>query len=295
LIRIDHLSAAFGRFRAVDDVSLHIPPGQSVALWGPNGAGKSTIIRCLLGLVPSRGSITVAGLDARRDGKRARRAIGYVPQELGFYDDLRVREAVRYFARLKGVRAADPAAILAPVALAGHESKRIRDLSGGMKQRLALALAMIGEPPILILDEVTASLDSAGREHLTEVLAAQRAAGRTLLFASHRPAEIRALADRVILLERGRIVSECAPADLDPDHRASSLLRIHMPAPDALRAVDALGRRGIAAHLNGVGILVPAAGRTAAVHALAQDAIPFDDFEFIDPQQAHPAPEVRRA
>ncbi|MCC6678738.1 MAG: ABC transporter ATP-binding protein [Phycisphaerales bacterium] len=295
MIQIDHLSATFGRFRAVDDVSFRIEPGQSVALWGSNGAGKSTIIRCVLGLVPFKGDIRIAGRDARRDGKQARRAIGYVPQELGFYDDLRVREAVRYFARLKGERPADQSAVLASVGLAGHESKRVRELSGGMKQRLALALAMIGDPPILVLDEVTASLDSAGREHLTDVLASLRAAGRTLFFASHRPAEIRALADRVILLERGRIIRESAPADLDDDRPAAALLRIRMPAPTARLAIDALHRRGIHAHLNGVGILVPAAegARAAAVHALAQDSIPFDDFEFIQPgdaHAAHPAP-----
>lgn len=289
MIRIDHLTARFGRFHALDDVSLHVEPGRSLALWGSNGAGKSTVIRCMLGLVPCRGSIRIAGLDALRRGKQARRAIGYVPQELGFYDDLRVREAVAYFARLKGQPRTDLPGLLASVGLAGHDAKRIRELSGGMKQRLALALALIGDPPILVLDEVTASLDAAGREHLTDVLSSLRAAGRTLLLASHRPAEIRALADRVLILERGRAVRECAPADLEDDRPAPALLRIRLAQPAARLAVDALQRRGISARLNGVGILVPAApgSRAAAVHALAQDRIPFDDFEFIQTGEVH--------
>src|SRR5690606_12426351 len=103
--------------------------------------------------------------------KHARRLIGYVPQELGFYDDLGVAEAVGYFARLKGVRLDSPSEPLERVGLAGHERKRVRELSGGMKQRLALAIALLGDPPILVLDEVTASLDACGRQEFVGLLA----------------------------------------------------------------------------------------------------------------------------
>lgn len=206
MIRIDSLRVRFGAFTAVDGVSLHVDAGEAVALWGANGAGKSTIIRCALGLHRYQGTVRIAGHDALSDGKRARRLVGYVPQEVGFHDDARAAEALRLFARLRATRLDDPESALAGVGLAGQSRKRIRDLSGGMKQRLALAIALLGDPPVLVLDEVTASMDASGRDELVDLLARLSAQGRTLLFASHRQEEVRALASRVVMLEAGRIV-----------------------------------------------------------------------------------------
>jgi ABC-type multidrug transport system ATPase subunit len=209
MIEIRNLVQRFGRTVAVNDVSLNVAAGQAVALWGANGAGKSTLIRCILGLYRYSGSIRVDGVDVRRDGKTARRLIGYVPQELGFYDDLRVYEAIRYFGRLKGQRGDDIDSVLDQVGLRGHGGKRIRELSGGMKQRLALAIALLGDPPVLILDEVTASLDAGGRDHFVGVLRDLLISGRrAVLFASHRPEEIQALASRVVALDAGKVVSD---------------------------------------------------------------------------------------
>ena len=209
MIEIRNLVQRFGRTVAVNDVSLNVAAGEAVALWGANGAGKSTLIRCILGLYRYSGLIRVDGVDIRRHGKTARRLIGYVPQELGFYDDLRVQEAVRYFGRLKGHRAGDIDSELNQVGLCGHGGKRIRELSGGMKQRLALAIALLGDPPVLILDEVTASLDASGRDHFVGVLRDLLMSGRrAVLFASHRREEIQSLATRVVALGAGRIVSD---------------------------------------------------------------------------------------
>jgi len=208
MIHIDHLTKRFGRSVAVDDASIRIRPGESVALWGANGAGKTTIIRCLTGLYRYEGTIQVDGYDAIRHGKRVRQQIGYVPQELGFYDDLRVSAAIEFFATLRGV-STNTDSVLARVQLDGHARKRMRELSGGMKQRLALAIALIGDPPVLVLDEVTASLDSAGRREFVALLAAlAQADGRCVLFASHRLEEIEALASRVILLDRGHVADD---------------------------------------------------------------------------------------
>lgn len=208
MIDITDVSKRFGSTVALDGLSLRVDAGESVALWGANGAGKSTLIRCVLGLLRFGGTIRVGGLDVRRQGKRSRRLIGYVPQELGFHDDLPVGQAVRFFARLKGAKIGSVEEVLAGVHLDGQHRTRIRDLSGGMKQRLALALALVGDPPVLVLDEVTASLDACGREEFTSLLAALSSAGRTLLFASHRLDEIGALAHRVVTIERGRIVAQ---------------------------------------------------------------------------------------
>lgn len=288
MIRIDRLTKRFGRATAVDDVSLLIPGGDAVALWGANGAGKSTIIRCVLGLLRFRGQITVDGHDVRKraPGKRARRLIGYVPQEIGFYDDLGVAEAVWYFARLKGVRLRGCGEALAQVGLTGHERKRIRELSGGMKQRLALAIALLGDPPILVLDEVTASLDACGREELVSLLrrlstSGQEGSGRTLLFASHRLEEVSTLARSVVLLEKGRMTAQLPVHDFIASLGQDSMLHLHIPAALREPATALLRAHGFAASLNGVGIFVrvPSSQKAAPFRVLADARIAVEDFE----------------
>lgn len=283
MIRVEHLTKKFGRTAAVDDVTLAVAPGESVALWGANGAGKTTIIRCVLGLYRYRGTIGVGGFDARRDGKRARRLVGYVPQELGFYDDLRVGEAVGFFARLKGVRVDSTDDVLSSVGLLGHERKRIRELSGGMKQRLALAIALLGDPPVLVLDEVTASLDACGREEFVALLGGLAGRGKSMLFASHRVEEVTALARRVVLLEKGRIVAERSPAEFVTSLGAGTVLHLHMHAGVRARAIDLLRAGGFNATHNGVGLLVPVppAQKAAPLRILSEARISIDDFEIL--------------
>jgi ABC-type multidrug transport system ATPase subunit len=240
MIRIDAVSKRFGRFVALDGVSLTVERGQAVALWGPNGAGKTTLLRCTLGLLAFRGSVTIDGIDVRRRGKAARRILGYVPQELAFYDDFRVVEAIAFFARLKRAERASCARALEVAGLRGHGRKRVRELSGGMKQRLALGIAMLTDPPILMLDEPTSNLDAAGRHDLLAQLAELRGRGKTIFFTSHRPEEVEELADRVITMESGRIVRDAAP------DRAGGAPSVEVRVPEASleRALEALRAQG---------------------------------------------------
>lgn len=281
MITIDHVTKRFGRTAAVDDVCLELAAGESVALWGTNGAGKTTLIRCVLGLLRFRGRIVVGGHDVRRDGKSARMLIGYVPQELGFYDDLGVAEAIRLFGRLKGLPRTDPAAALASVGLTGHEHKRIRELSGGMKQRLALAIALLGDPPVLVLDEVTASLDAVGRDEFVGLLERLSGSGRTMLFASHRMEEVAALARRVVQLERGRITRAGTCDDFVAEMSRGAVLHLVMPAAVRDDAIRSLRAGGFDPRLNGVGILVPVTPeqKAAPFRLLAEARITIDDFE----------------
>lgn len=283
MIRIKGLTKRFGKATAVDGVSLEVAAGDSVALWGVNGAGKTTIIRCALGLIRSRGSIEIGGFDVRRRGKQARKLIGYVPQELGFYDDLGVAEAVRFFARLKGVRVASVGDVLARVGLTGHDRKRIRELSGGMKQRLALAIALLGDPPVLILDEVTASLDACGREEFVSLLTRLSGAGRTMLFASHRVDEVTTLAKRVVVLDRGRVASEVPAMEFMPHMGLGAVLHLHIKPASRGQAMQLLQTSGFSPRLNGVGLLVPVpqAQKAAPFRVLAEARISVDDFELI--------------
>lgn len=288
MIQIDHVTRRFGRAVAVDDVSLKVESGESVALWGANGAGKTTLIRCVLGLLRRRGRITIGGHEVRRRGKAARMLVGYVPQELGFYDELRAEEAIRFFARLKGLRRVEGAEELARVGLEGHGRKRIRELSGGMKQRLALAVALLGDPPVLILDEVTASLDAVGREEFVGLLEGLSGAGRTMLFASHRVDEVSALADRVVMLDKGRVAEVLAGGAFVARMRGGAVLHVHIPAEHRDRAMRALRESGFDPRLNGVGLLVPVAHdqKAGPLRALAQSGAPFSDFEVLSPGRA---------
>lgn len=215
MIDVHQLTKQFGRLTAVDNISFDIPPGQAVALWGANGAGKTTVLRCLLHLIPFDGQIMVDGHDVRREGKEARRKIGFVPQHLTFHDDLQVDETIHFYARLKKTAiTAELEQLINRLALRPHLGKPVGDLSGGLKQRLALALALLANPPILVLDEPTASLDTAARADFLALLHELKQAGKTIVFSTHRREEITQFADRVLHMADGRLTADCPPSDL---------------------------------------------------------------------------------
>ena len=222
MVRLARVTKRFGRHRAVDGISFEIASGEAVALWGPNGAGKSTLLKCLLGLLRFEGEIRIDGHDAVRDAKAARRCLGYVPQELAFYPEWTGRDLLDFIARLRRAPVEQVERCLARVGLAAHASKPIGALSGGMKQRLALAAALLGDPPLLVLDEITSNLDAAGREGLLRILAELKRSGKTIVFTTHRREDVLRLADRVVLLAGG-VVTAQGSASIVPDAEASGL------------------------------------------------------------------------
>ncbi|MCP3913292.1 MAG: ABC transporter ATP-binding protein, partial [Actinomycetia bacterium] len=135
MITIENVVKHYGRTAVLDGVDIEIADGESVGLWGPNGAGKTTIMRCILGLVRYEGSIRVNGIDAKRRPKAVRRLIGTVPQELGFYDDLTIQETLQLTRRLRRAPVERLPVVIEQVGLEQHAAKRVRELSGGMKQR----------------------------------------------------------------------------------------------------------------------------------------------------------------
>ena len=221
-----NLTKRFRRLAAVQGLSFHVPPGQVLALWGLNGAGKTTVIKCLLGLWRHEGRITVGGRDVRRDGKGARQMIGYVPQEPGFPAELTARDALRWFyGRLKGVPAERSEAVLREVGLSEHVCKTVAALSGGMRKRLALASALLTDPPLLVLDEATANLDATARQSLLALLQVQSRRGKTIVFTSHRLEEVQMLASRVIAFAPGGSCSTAIRATLLPATKSKRPIR----------------------------------------------------------------------
>ncbi|MDM8530946.1 ABC transporter ATP-binding protein [Anaerolineales bacterium HSG25] len=282
MINIQNLTKKFGKFVAVNNVSFTVEPGESVALWGENGAGKTTIIRTILGLLSAKGNITVNGVDARKHGKKARAFIGYVPQELAFYDDLSAKNTLYFYARLKNIPTSRIAEVLADVGLSEHAKKAVSALSGGMKQRLALANALLANPPLLIFDEPTSNLDTAARDEFQKLLLAQRVAGKTMLFTSHRLEEVETLASRVVVLEAGNIKQICdQPTELAQQLGITMHLKLMVPQAMQNSALQLLNAQGFTASTNGVGVWVAVSpsAKMAPVRALLDENIEVSNFE----------------
>jgi ABC-2 type transport system ATP-binding protein len=220
LLAADGLSKRFGSVTAVDDVELSLGRG-IVGLLGPNGAGKTTLLRILATvLAPDRGTLSLLGMDPASPAARTdvRRRLGYLPQSPRLYGGFTPLEMVDYVAILKehtdrGWRRREATAVLEAVGLGDRMHKRIRTLSGGMQQRVALAAALVGTPDLLVLDEPATGLDPEQRIALRSVLAETAHRGCVVL-STHNTAEVGALCHRVLVMDRGRICWSGTPAEL---------------------------------------------------------------------------------
>lgn len=270
----------YGQVKALDDVSFDILAGESVALWGPNGAGKTTILRCLLGLARFDGTITVDGRDIRANGRDVRAAIGYVPQDLPVAP-MTVEELAAFIARIKRVPLDASIAQLERLGIGDQMAKPVGALSGGMKQRLALALALIGAPRMLLLDEPTANLDARGRAELLDLLGSLKRERLTLIFTSHRPDDILALADRVLMIDAGVLHRSASPAEFKQELGTASHLVLTLTNGHLHEALETLTRLGYAPTGQGHVVSVPIAAREKAqvIGELVRHGIDIADFE----------------
>ncbi|MGR4850332.1 ABC transporter ATP-binding protein [Streptomyces sp. LARHCF252] len=214
------LSLRYGGTRALDDVSLRLSGGVT-GLLGPNGAGKTTLLRVLATALPAdRGAFTVLGHDpgTARGRQEVRRRLGYLPQTPGFHPDFTAFEFVDYVAILKEMtdragRHREVRRVLEAVGLADVRGKRIRKLSGGMRQRVALGAALVGDPGFLVLDEPTVGLDPEQRMRFREFIAGA-GEGRTVLLSTHQTEDVAMLCHRVLVMAGGRVRFEGTPAEL---------------------------------------------------------------------------------
>jgi ABC-2 type transport system ATP-binding protein len=205
LLRTEHLTKDYGRFRALDDLSVQIAPGEVFGLLGPNGSGKTTALRILLGFLrPSGGRAQIAEHDCWKDGVAARRQVAYLPGELRLYETMTGRQLINFLSRLRAQPVRQEIDKLAG-RLDIDLDRPIAQLSSGMKRKVALLQVLAPHTPLLILDEPTNTLDPTMRDELLAQLRQARDQGQAVLFSSHVLSEVEQVCDRVAILERGRL------------------------------------------------------------------------------------------
>jgi lipooligosaccharide transport system ATP-binding protein len=225
----------FGDFVAVDGIDVEVRAGEAFGFLGPNGAGKSSTMR-MIGCVspPSDGELRILGMDPRRDGPAIRARLGVCPQQDNLDQELTVRENLTTYARYFGIprrvareRAAE---LLEFVQLAERASGKVEPLSGGMKRRLTIARALINDPDIVLLDEPTTGLDPQARHLVWERLFRLKLQGVTLVLTTHYMDEAEQLCDRLVVMDRGRIVAEGSPRELIERHSTREVVELRFPA-----------------------------------------------------------------
>lgn len=232
-VEVRGLSKRFGSFQALDGVSFSIRPGEAFALLGPNGSGKTTTLKAIAGLVrPTSGEILVDGLDVWKHARAAKNRFSYLPQRAAFPENLTACEVLEFYCKMRRAPRSRAALALARAGLdsAALSSKPVGTFSGGMTQRLGIAVALLGESGILILDEPTASLDPQGAAWLLETLDDLKRGGTTVVFSSHILSDVASLADRVAVLLEGRLVTIERAAEFNRlfGHRAHGLQDLYL-------------------------------------------------------------------
>jgi len=218
-IEANSLCKMFGTFTAVDDVSLHVKPGEILALLGPNGAGKTTTIRMLASILkPTRGSAKIAGYDIAHEQEAVRSVVGLLTEQHGLYTRMRAAEYLDFFGSVYGI---DSSAIqqrthtlLGEYKLQESAELRLGQYSKGMRQKLALVRALLHEPQILLLDEPTSAMDPESAHHVRSSIVEMRSDDRAIIVCTHNLFEAEALADRIAIIRRGKIIANDPPADL---------------------------------------------------------------------------------
>jgi linearmycin/streptolysin S transport system ATP-binding protein len=232
MLETRRLRKTFGGLVAVDDVSFALERGRLLGLLGPNGAGKTTTVSMIAGLLtPDRGEVLIDGQPLAGDTDPVKRKIGLVPQDLALYDELSARDNLRFFGALYDLRGAalDRAidAALQLVELADRARDRVKTFSGGMKRRLNLAAGLLHDPDILLLDEPTVGVDPQSRNAIFDNLETLKSRGKALLYTTHYMEEVERLADRIVVIDHGRVIADDTLAGL----RARVPAAVGGPAP----------------------------------------------------------------
>ncbi|MEX1128626.1 MAG: ABC transporter ATP-binding protein [Vicinamibacterales bacterium] len=279
-IGVAALRKAYGRTVAVQDVSFEVQPGEIFGLIGPNGAGKTTTMECVEGLrTPDRGTISVLGMDPSRDSRALQQRIGVQLQEAQLQKRVKVREAVALWASLYR-KPADGDRLIEQLGLGDKRNAWFMTLSGGQKQRLFIVLALINDPELVFLDELTTGLDPQARRAIWELVRGIRQRGKTVFLTTHLMEEAERLCDRVAILDHGRIVDVGTPAELVRRHcpeRTVFVATDDVSAPERFRSIPRIQ----SVESDGAQVIIRGRGDdlvTQVIQCLAEHRIPVIDF-----------------
>lgn len=293
MLRIENLCKSYGKFRAVNDLNLHIPKGEIFGFVGPNGAGKTTTMRIICGLLDATsGKVYAEGIDVIDRPKELKRKIGYMPDFFGVYDDLKVMEYLEFYASIYNIKGADSRKIcqdlLELVDLTDKKDFYVDSLSRGMKQRLCLARSLVHNPELLILDEPASGMDPRARIEMKEILRTLKSMGKTILVSSHILPELAELCTAIGIIEKGRIVMSGTVDEITRKvyhtqtirikviDRLEEAIRVLQEYPD-IDGINPVGDNEVEASFNGDEVFM-----NALLVRLMQNNIPVTAFNQLD-------------
>lgn len=293
MLRIENLCKSYGKFRAVNDLNLHIPKGEIFGFVGPNGAGKTTTMRIICGLLDATsGKVYADGIDVIDRPKELKRKIGYMPDFFGVYDDLKVMEYLEFYASIYNIKGADSRKIcqdlLELVDLTDKKDFYVDSLSRGMKQRLCLARSLVHNPELLILDEPASGMDPRARIEMKEILRTLKSMGKTILVSSHILPELAELCTAIGIIEKGRVVMSGTVDEITRKvyhtqtiqikviDRLEEAIRVLQEYPD-IDGINPVGDNEVEASFNGDEVFM-----NALLVRLIQNNIPVTAFNQLD-------------
>jgi Cu-processing system ATP-binding protein len=270
MIAFDRFSKRFGPVEAITGLTMTVEPGEIVALLGPNGSGKTTSIKAAAGLIrPTSGDVRIGRPGRSAVDPSARACCSFLPQAVAFPDGLTGREVLDFYGRLRRRGDGRVRDVLKMTGLNGAAARPVATYSGGMKQRLGLAVAMLPESPVLLLDEPTAALDPDGLCAFYGLVERRRASAQTMLFSSHQMGDVERLADRIVVLIGGRMIASLTAGELAAALADRGLMRVTLdrPRPDLMPAMSAIARK-VTQHGDDVFVVAPPAARAAVLDVL---------------------------
>jgi ABC-2 type transport system ATP-binding protein len=286
VVQVRGLRKTYGSTVAVDDVSFEVHNGEIFGLIGPNGAGKTTTMECVEGFrTPDRGSISVAGLDPRRDMYRLQQRVGVQLQQAQLQKRIKVWEAVHLWASLYRKKSADGDRLVEQLGLVEKRNTWFMDLSGGQRQRLFIVLALINDPEVVFLDELTTGLDPQARRAIWELVRGIRERGKTVCLTTHLMEEAERLCDRVAIIEHGRIIDIGAPEALVQRHCPERSVVLTTEDPTAEERLRAIPRLDSITSKNGR-LTISGSGDnfvSEVIHCLSENRINVTDFRTVQP------------
>nr|ACF98098.1 putative copper ABC transporter ATP-binding protein NosF [uncultured bacterium 1042] len=285
-IRVTGVTKSYGKVDAVRDLSCVLRQGETIALVGHNGAGKTTLIKLMLGLIrPNSGTVSVLGEDPAAGQFAARQRLGYLPENVSFNMALTGQETLHFYARLKRVPLDTVPGLLERVGLAAAARRGVGTYSKGMRQRLGLAQALLGQPGVLLLDEPTTGLDPGLRRSFYGIVAELRSGGTTILLSSHALTELEGKADRVIIVDRGNKIADGTIDELRGIARLPTRIRVRLADCRPGETDEWVKQATAWRHLDGHVLEIDAApeDKIMLLRGVASSRAPLADIDVIPP------------